>query len=348
MMIAPMINNKKLNKSKVAIFSDLHLGIHGNSEEWHKISLDWCEWIVKSLQDKKIRDIFFLGDFFDNRSEISVQTIHVASEIMEKLSSFNIFMIVGNHDAFYKNRSDVHSLGLMRGYPNVKIIDDNFIIDQFDKQMLFVPWNNPIPDGNFDYIFGHFEIQTFKMNNFKVCDHGFTPFDLVSKGKNIFSGHFHTKSSKQYKNSCITYVGNTFPMDFSDVDDEKGYYILDIEHDDLKFISNIISPRYKKVLISEVDKLKKDDIQNNFIKLIIDSDLEESKLDEIKLKIGKDTPHTFLIEHNFTKTTINNVEDIDSIEISSMMDEFISQLKLESNQEERIKQITSELYLQNK
>jgi metallophosphoesterase superfamily enzyme len=82
-----------IKKSKVAIFSDLHLGIYGNSTDWHDIALKWAGWIASDLKKKKIKDIFFLGDFFHNRSEISVQTVHVASLILEKLKDFNIFMI---------------------------------------------------------------------------------------------------------------------------------------------------------------------------------------------------------------------------------------------------------------
>jgi metallophosphoesterase superfamily enzyme len=80
-----------IKKSKVALFSDLHLGLYGNSTEWHEIALNWSDWIITDLKKKKISDIFFLGDFFHNRSEISVQTIHVASELIAKFKNFNMF-----------------------------------------------------------------------------------------------------------------------------------------------------------------------------------------------------------------------------------------------------------------
>ena len=79
-----------IKKPKVAIFSDLHLGLYGNSTEWHEIALKWADWITADLKKKKIVDIFFLGDFFHNRSEISVQTIHVASELVAKFKNFNM------------------------------------------------------------------------------------------------------------------------------------------------------------------------------------------------------------------------------------------------------------------
>ena len=49
--------NITLNKSKVAIISDLHLGIHSNSSFWHEIAINWAKWLKEELNNKKITDI---------------------------------------------------------------------------------------------------------------------------------------------------------------------------------------------------------------------------------------------------------------------------------------------------
>jgi len=337
-----------LKKSKVALFSDLHLGIRGNSEEWHKIALDWADWIVADLSSKNIRDIFFLGDFFDNRSEISVQTLHVASEILDKFKDFNMIMIVGNHDAFYKNRSDVHSLGLMNGHKNITIVHKNLTIDEFGKKMLFVPWNNELGGYTFDYIFGHFEIQSFKMNNYKVCDKGMSVNELLNATKTVFSGHFHKRDSKSYNSGSIHYIGNTFPMDFSDVDDAKGYHILDIETGGLTFIENTVSPKFKKIVLSNIKQVKKEDIEGNIVKLVVDLEVDDKQLDKFKVYLGKFSPKHLSVEHNTTTHTIDNVEEIDSINIEEMFDEFIGQLELDEDKNTRVEKIISELYEKGK
>jgi DNA repair exonuclease SbcCD nuclease subunit len=338
-----------LKKSKVAIFSDLHLGLHNNSEEWHKIALEWADWIIKELTDKKIKDIFFLGDFFDNRSEISVQTLHVASEVLNKFKDFNMFMIIGNHDAFYKNRSDVHSMGLASGHPNITIIDKNLEFEDYGKKFAFVPWNNELPDGKFDYIFGHFEIVSFKMNNFKVCDRGLSPIDFLgSKTDSVFSGHFHRRSMGSYNEGRILYVGNTFPMDFADVDNKKGYHILDVETGGFEFFENTISPKFKKFNLTKIKSIKEDDIKGNIVKMVVDIEVDDKKLDKFKAYLGKFSPYRLIIEHNTVKSTIDNVEDIDSINIPDMMDEFTKQLKLEDEQSIRVDTILKDLYERNK
>ncbi len=343
----------KIKTSKVAIFSDLHLGIYGNSELWHEVALKWADWIVKELKKRKIKDIFFLGDFFHNRSEISVQTIHVASLILEKLKDFNIVMIVGNHDAFYKNRADIHSLGLISGHSNVTIVDTLTEVEAFGQKLLFVPWNTEIPDEKYDIIFGHFEIQNFKMNNFKVCDHGLMASELLKKTGMVFSGHFHNRNTKAYTEGTILYVGNTFPMDFSDVGNIKGYHVLDLEdfkynEYSLDFIPNEVSPKFKKILLSKLDSYKGVDYKNNIIKLIVDIDATEKKIESVQAFISKFKPFQFHTEYNTTSKSVDDVEEIDSIDLMESMEEFIGGLKLEDEKQIRVEKLIKNLYEKNK
>lgn len=337
-----------IKKTKVAMFSDLHLGVYGNSEKWHDTAIKWADWIVDELSKKKVTDIFFLGDFFDNRTEISVQTIHIASIIIEKFKNFNMFMIIGNHDAYYKNRSDVHSLGMVKGHENITLVDKILEFERFDKKFLMVPWNNDLPDSKYDYIFGHFEIQTFKMNNYTVCNHGLSPIDVLSRGKSAFSGHFHNRNNKKYNEGTINYIGSCFSMDFSDVGNTKGYHILDVEDGSIEFYENTVSPNFIKLHVSSLKSLDKDLIENNIVKLVVDKELDEKKLDKLQSAIVKLAPWQFTTEHNVASKTLDDVEVVDSINISDMFDEFYEKLGLDDDQLARVKKINEELYKLNK
>jgi DNA repair exonuclease SbcCD nuclease subunit len=339
----------KIYKSKVCIISDLHLGIYGNSEDWHDIAIKWAEWLSGELNRSKVRDILFLGDFFHNRSEISVKTLHVASILIDILQKFNIILLVGNHDCLYKNRSDVHSLGLLKGHNNLTIIDKPLEFEAFGKNMAFIPWESSIPNGKFDYIFGHFEIISFKMNNFKVCDHGHDPMDfLASKTSTVFSGHFHNRHSKKYNEGSIHYVGNTFPMDFSDVGNERGYHILDVESGDLEFFANPISPKFVKILLSKNEYPSDDLIKGNIVKLIIDKEIKDDTLEKIKANILALSPHQLTTEFNVTSKSIDSVEQVDSIDLTEMFEEFQEQLKLDDDKDLRVREILKGLYDRNK
>ena len=92
-----------LSDTKVCCISDVHVGIHQNSNQWHEITLQWATWLAKELKKKNISDIIISGDFFHYRDEIAVNTIHFATTVLNIWKDFNIIMLVGNHDAYYNN-----------------------------------------------------------------------------------------------------------------------------------------------------------------------------------------------------------------------------------------------------
>ena len=47
----------KINKPRVAIFSDLHLGVHTNSSEWHNYAVEWANWFKDECKRNNIKDI---------------------------------------------------------------------------------------------------------------------------------------------------------------------------------------------------------------------------------------------------------------------------------------------------
>lgn len=78
---------------KAALFSDLHLGIKQDSPQWYDIAFQWCDWFKSKLEERNIKDIIFLGDFFHNRNTISVNTLNTAHLFLKKLRNFNIHII---------------------------------------------------------------------------------------------------------------------------------------------------------------------------------------------------------------------------------------------------------------
>ena len=242
----------KINNDRVCVISDLHLGVHSNSPNWHDIALKWAKWQCKEFNKHNIADVIFCGDWHHNRNEISVSTLQISADILDIFSEFNIFIVVGNHDIFYKHRVDVNSLSIFKNRQNVHIIDTVQTLTYNNKNITLCPWNTQIDDiPQSDVIFGHFEIETFKMNAFKVCDHGLKVSSLLRKSPLIVSGHFHTRHEKTYQAGTILYVGNPFEMDFGDMDNEKGYYILDLSTLEYEFFINAISPKHKKTTLDK-------------------------------------------------------------------------------------------------
>ena len=107
-----MITIAPFKQSKIAVVSDLHFGVHQNNQTWHTIAIDFAKWFKKQLIKNKIQDIVICGDINNDRNEISVNTMHVVNQIFKLWKDFNIKIIIGNHDAYYKDRCDVNSLSM--------------------------------------------------------------------------------------------------------------------------------------------------------------------------------------------------------------------------------------------
>lgn len=331
-------NDFTLRGDKVCVISDLHIGVHQNSIFWHDTALAWAKWLKTELIAKNIKDILFLGDLFHYRDEIAVNTIHVVSQILQIFDSFNILFIVGNHDAFYKDRSEINSLALLNGWKNITVVDKTLETELLGKKCAFVPWGEKIEHlENKDIIFGHFEIESFKMNSYKLCNHGITTASLLDKASLILSGHFHLREERNYDNKKIVYVGNPFQMDFGDIDSTKGYYILDFNSLKLEFFENVISPKHIKLVLTDIiqDKSFKDTIKNNIVKVIINKKISSDNIDTLLKKISVLEPFNLSVDYELAETSLITDDtnfDVSGVDISKAIEEFIGLLDIEDKQ----------------
>jgi len=329
-----------IKKNKVAIFSDLHLGVHSNSSEWHKYAIEWANWFREECRDKGIKDLVFCGDWHHNRSEISVNTLQVSADILDMFEEFNLIAITGNHDIYYKHRTDVNSLSIFKNRKNVTILEQYQTLEAFDKKLSFCPWNTPTKViEKSDVIFGHFEIETFKMNAFKVCEEGVRVKDLLKKSSLVISGHFHTRHEKQFGAGTILYVGNPFQMDFGDAGNRKGYHILDLETLEYEFFENNVSPCYEKITLSElveegdITPIVKNKISNNIVKLKVDKNISQDDMDILTGVFNKLQPEQLSIDYdiNFNRILDNrdDIEDLSGVDVEQAIEEFIGTMDLD-------------------
>lgn len=241
---------------KSIIFTDTHIGRKNFSVEKTNKTLSYMQ---KTIDDNNISNIFFLGDFFDNRKQISWDIFNIVVEFFENNKDKNIIFIVGNHDIFYKNRIDINSLKFLdKMFENITVLEKSTIVKFNDKNLLFIPWlvdeqdqNRPdeIMIQSSDLILGHFEFINFALLPGVMSSHGDTPD--VYKGKKILSGHYHVSSTK----NNVHYLGTCEQMNWSDYNEIKGCNILN-EDLSLDFIENLDTDLYLKIYF---DSSKKDD-----------------------------------------------------------------------------------------
>lgn len=329
------------NQGRICCISDIHIGVHQNSAQWHDILFQWARWLKRELNSKGVSDIMICGDLFHYRDEISVNTLHVTSQLLELWEDFNVVMLVGNHDAYYKERSDVNSLTIFKNRKNVTIIDKTVTVKQNGKTLCMVPWGVEARDiPKCDIMFGHFEIQSFKLNNFKVCETGIHAKQLLEKSPLIITGHFHLRDEREYDAGKVLYLGNPFQMDFGDREGVKGYYLLDIAECDYSFYVNDISPEHKKINLS--DLVMHGDLtpevrsmfKNNIIRLVIDRNISPDEVDillKVLLSLGSmslnvEYENTF---NNFN-TSANDNTDLSNVDMVTAIKEFVGLLDLDN------------------
>lgn len=323
-----------INKNKVCCISDIHLGVHQDSPIWWKISLEFAKWLKNQLNKNDISDILILGDILNNRNEVSVPTLNILPKFFDILKDFNIFILVGNHDCFYNKSSEVHSIGTLGKWSNIKVIDKITTIKAFDKNLVFCPWGteyDKIPEG--DIIFGHFEITSFRMVQNIICERGIEPKDMLKKSPLIVSGHFHITEERKYDDKRILYLGSPYELNWNDFSTPKGIYLLDIKQNTTEFILNESSTKHKKIYVSEImatgitDKIKQE-FKNNIVKFTFDKELPEDIVTKIvdKVSLLKPASITFEYEHGNGNVVELNTTDFSGIDVETSLTEYINAL----------------------
>lgn len=212
---------------KAAVITDIHFGLKSNSLTHNQDCEQFIEWFIELAKEQKCETGFFLGDWHNHRASINLQTLQFSLQALEKLSAAfdRFYFIPGNHDLYYRDRRDIHGVAWARHLPNIVICNDWFQQDD----VVIAPWlvgddYKKITKMKAKYMFGHFELPGYLMNAMiEMPDHGQVRREHFHNFDQVFTGHFHKRQSK----NNITYIGNCFPHNYSDVnDDQRGCMIL--------------------------------------------------------------------------------------------------------------------------
>lgn len=312
---------------KVIGVGDIHFGEKCTVEQFVEYQSREFDKISQYAIENNIKHIAFLGDMFDNRKNIFVKTIELIREKFSKMcdEGFNIYIIVGNHDTFYKNTNSLNTPNELIGNwgDKIKVIDTSPHTQIIGgKSFLFMPWItkdnreeclNELSVSPADYCLGHFEINNFVMNNSNKCSSNFSQ-NMFKEFKFVFSGHFHTRSSS--KN--ILYIGSNCQLDWNDFGQKKGFVVLDTETDTVDFIDSTDYIYYKVIINDKFSFNQISDLKDCFIKVYINRKL--TKKEDIQLGDLLSRNISYEIIDN---TVLNDVEDLDDVD-SDDFDEIVN------------------------
>ena len=315
---------------KIVFFTDIHFGLKNNERRHNEECISFINWMIDEANEFGAEISIFGGDFHHTRSSIQTSTLHYSNSAFNLLSkSFKThYHIVGNHDLYFKDKRDIHSVIFAENHNNVKIINDITKVGD----TLLCPWlvgneHRQVVKNSAPYIFGHFELPFFLMNALVAMpDVGHLKADdFKHADQHLFSGHFHKRQSQRNSHGAtITYTGNCFPHNFSDAgDDDRGIMLLELGKPPI-FKKWPNAPKYRNITLSQlIDDPARYVDHLTTVKATIDLDISFEEANFIKETMMQEYGvREFKLIPN--KNQINSVIDTDGMVFESI-DEIVTQ-----------------------
>ena len=296
---------------KAACFTDIHFGMKSNSSIHNKDCEDFVDWYIEKAKEEGCDTGIFLGDWHHNRNSLNITTMDYSLKALEKLGKAfdQFFFFPGNHDLYYKDKRDIHSVEFGKYIPGITVVHEPTVIGDVKLCPWLVgdEWKH-ISKKKAKYIFGHFELPHFYMNAMvQMPDHGEIQLDAFENYELGFSGHFHKRQSK----GNMHYIGNAFPHNYADAwDDDRGMMILEWGGQP-EYYSWPGQPTFRTVklsqLIDEADTLIK---PKQHLRVTLDIDISFEEASFIKEK--------FMADYNIRELTL--IAEKKEIEINTDID----------------------------
>ena len=296
---------------KVACFTDIHFGLKSNSATHNQDCEDFVDWFIAEAKAAGCETGIFLGDWHHNRNSLNITTMDYTLRSLEKLGkAFDTFYFFpGNHDLYYKDKRDIHSVEFGKYVPGVTVVNEITTIGD----TTLVPWLvgdewRKMEKLKSRYVFGHFELPLFYMNAMiQMPDHGELQGTHFKNPEYVFSGHFHKRQAKEN----IVYIGNAFPHNYADAwDDDRGMMIL--EHGSKpEYRIWPDAPKFKTVKLSQlIDDAETIIKSKSYLRVGIDIPISYEEASFIK--------ETFLAQYDIRELTL--IPEKKDVEINNDLD----------------------------
>lgn len=322
---------------KIAIIADLHFGVKKSDTTFIDSQLRFFRnQFAPELKERGIDTIVVCGDVFDTRQSINVATENLVIDLFKRtLADFTIHVIVGNHDIFHTNTTEVNSLKALDLLPNVTVYEHMTELNFDGKKTLMLPWMvdygyfDQMVLKHYDYCFAHLDIVGFDMGG-TLSVEGLTMGQIMKKIDHTFTGHYHNRSNREsLDGQTVTYVGSPYQITRIDKNCERGYLVLDTDTDEYEWHDNTQSMRFMSFTYPDIDRTK---VKGNVVDIHIPYERQnETKqiYDLIKELDGLYPAYpvnTFNDEPSDSNEEVDLGVDTENFNILSMAKSYISQL----------------------
>ena len=321
---------------RVAIITDTHYGCRKGS----KLFQDYFEEFYKNvffptLEKEEITTVLHLGDAFDSRKSIDYQSLEWTKRVvLDPLLKYDVHMLVGNHDAYYKNTNSVNSPSLLlQNYSNIITYSDPEVIKIGNLNVLLIPWicaDNEektlrlIKNSGCKVAMGHLELNGFQAHRGHIMDDGMDSivFDNFTK---VFSGHYHTRSN----NGTVFYLGNPYEIFWNDVNDTRGFHIFDTETLEHTPVNNPYKMYY--VIYYDDDNYQTFDTreyENKIVKVIVRNKSNTKKFEKFIDKLYTSNVSELKIVENLQIEENENFETYESEDTLSILNRYVEESEI--------------------
>lgn len=339
--------------SKVAIITDTHFGSRKGSKLFHDyFEKFYNDIFFPNLDEHGIDTLIHMGDAFDSRKGIDFKALDWAKRVVfEPLKQRGITMhlMVGNHDAYYKNTNSINAVELLlQEYDNVITYSKAQEVEIGGLGVLFIPWINDensedtfklIKNSNLQCAMGHLELSGFRAHRGCIMENGIDS-QLFENYKVVFSGHYHTRSS----DGKIFYLGNPYEMFWNDVNDTRGFHFFDTETLEHTPIDNPYQ-LFHNLYYEDTDHQMFDvtPYENKIVKVIVKKKSDSKKFEKYIDKLYSVGVADLKIVENFQLTESEDFEVEESEDTLSILDRYIGESETDLNKE-RIQNVMRSIY----
>jgi len=336
---------------KVAIITDTHFNFKKGNQIFHDyFEKFYNEVFFPTLEKLGIDTVIHLGDIFDNRRATDYWSIDWTKRvILDPLQKYQVHLVLGNHDIFYKNTNKLNSPELLIGnYKNIKIYSEPTTAEVCGKEVLFIPWITPesesktlaaVQNTSAKVAMGHLELTGFYAHRGHVQEAG-RDKSAFDKFKQVFSGHYHTRSD----DGKIYYLGNPYQLYWNDYGDTRGFTIWDTETGKITPVNN----PFEMFKICNYDEENiEEELQpysGCIVKLVVKNKTNQKKFDKFLDSLIKIQPYELkIIESVKINEEFDSDEMVEKEDTLSLLKRYVDESEIGLNKH-RIKELIQSIY----
>ena len=256
-----------------AITADWHIEKNKNLDN----IIETAHWILSVCLERKITELFILGDFLNARDKIDSYALNKAVDLLDlfKDNKIHVTLLLGNHEKYSKTLDySINSIRIFKHH--AKVIDKFKVIEHDTYNLIFIPFIDSkdifetivekvkakIPAGKHNILLLHQPIQGAVLNSASDREDtiSIAP-DLLKPFHTVLSGHYHFRQTL----GNIMYVGSPVQLRHDEEDGNKGLVIFDMQTGTSEFVLNPAFQKY--VTINAIEG----DIQNKFVRFRLDA-----------------------------------------------------------------------------